>query len=525
MGILLLAFVLRIYGINDNPKAMYGDELTLAYDAYSILKTGYDSTGKFLPLFFATGGGRPAGYIYATIPLVAFLGPTALAARFVSILSGVGVVLLLYLICSQLFSKKIGIFASFLASITPWELSLSRGAFESHFALFLSLLGLYFFLKSQAKTKWLFVSGLSFALSMQTYSTYVLVIPLFVLLLLFYQGKLKSILSNFGIWLFLALIVSSALFSIYISINRGDKDRFSNLLIFNQPELQKDIGVKINQERAYTLLKQDAAKKFHNRISENLGVLLDNYTRYYSVGFLFLKGDMSPRHNPASAGELYWFCLPLIILGLIYLYQKNQKIFYFLLIWVVLAPLAAVLVGSPHALRSSFLLPPLLIIAACGSAKAKKIKFILILMLIIQLPVFLERFYLLSPNLNAKFWSYSARAAAEVALTEKYKFDFVILSTSIPDMEYAYPVYGKIDPKDFAYQREHKSYFGEYAFSKYGNVYIGSMPSGAISRVVTSLKGSVLYLGPIEDLGKVPNEKVQRDEAKNPLYVISTKEK
>ena len=76
--ILLLAFFLRIYGIDTNPKSMYGDELTLVYDTYSLLKTGQDQTGQAWPLFFSMGGGRPAGYIYATIPFTAIFGPTAL---------------------------------------------------------------------------------------------------------------------------------------------------------------------------------------------------------------------------------------------------------------------------------------------------------------------------------------------------------------------------------------------------------------------------------------------------------------
>src|SRR3989344_1847080 len=115
--IVFLAFFLRIFDIQDNPKAMYGDELTLVYDAYSILKTGKDQRGQLLPFYFNMGGGRPAGYIYATIPFVAILGPTALAARAVSVLSGIGVVILLFFLCKNIFSKQIGIFAAILASI------------------------------------------------------------------------------------------------------------------------------------------------------------------------------------------------------------------------------------------------------------------------------------------------------------------------------------------------------------------------------------------------------------------------
>lgn len=525
LSILLLAFILRIYDINNNPKSMYGDSLTLVYDAYSILKTGHDQTGQFLPLFFSMGGGRPAGYIYATIPFVAIFGPTPLAARSISILSGVGVALLLYLICSQILSKRIGIYAAFLASLTPWELSLSRGAFETHFALFLGLVGLYFFNKSKDNKLMLLPSGLSFALSMQTYSTYVLTVVLFVIILLIDKAlsESKQVFFNLQIIIFLSLVILSLLFSVYISFSRGDKDRFSNLLIFNQPQIQNEISSKVQAYRSYSLLKPELAKRLHNRFLENISVLMENYAKSFGLEFLFLKGDKNPRHNPANMGELYLICLPLIILGFVFIYLKSKKLFYFLSLWAAIGPLAASLVGPPHALRSSFLLPPLLILSACGIEKVKRGKVILFIIFLIQFSLFLERFFFLSPNLNASFWSYNAEKASEVAIENKKKYDYIILSTSIPDMEFAYPVYAKIEPSQALYQKTHKSTIQGFSFSKFDNVFLGVIPSGEIKKVMGYLEGSVLYLGPLEDRGKVDNEGIQRDENGAPMYVISKK--
>src|SRR5437773_1625010 len=94
--ILILAFFIRVVNLSNNPPALYGDELTIVYDAYSLLQTGHDQTGAFLPLTFSMGAGRPAGYVYGSIPFVLFLGPTALGVRMLSVLSGVGIIFLLY---------------------------------------------------------------------------------------------------------------------------------------------------------------------------------------------------------------------------------------------------------------------------------------------------------------------------------------------------------------------------------------------------------------------------------------------
>jgi len=69
---LALGFIIRIIGITELP--LYGDELTMAYDSYSILNTGRDQTGELLPLTFTMGAGRPGGYIYASLPFIAIFG-------------------------------------------------------------------------------------------------------------------------------------------------------------------------------------------------------------------------------------------------------------------------------------------------------------------------------------------------------------------------------------------------------------------------------------------------------------------
>ncbi len=532
--ILFLASYLRIVDINSNPKAMYGDSLTLVYDAYSILKTGKDQTGQFLPLFFSMGGGRPAGYIYATIPFVALFGPTAAAARAVSILSGIGIVLLLYLLGRKLFSEKIGIYAAFLAAIAPWELSISRGAFETHFALFLSLLGLYCFYKARENQLWWMVSAVSFALAMQTYLTYVVNISLFIGLLFWSEGffKDRKKLINWKPILLVCLIAASLVFSIYTSASRGSKDRFSNIALFDRPEVQANISSKVAVKRAFSAVKPELAYRIHNKYTENLALIFENYTKNFGLEFLFLKGDQEPLHNPASMGELCWGMLPLIILGIIYLYLNQRKYLGLLVGWLLIAPIAGSLVSLPHALRNSFMLPPFLILAACGlefifdqknKSTARKILIAIFIIFLIQLPFFIYNFYFLAPNLYANFWSYNAKKGVEIALKNSKKFDYIILSTSIPDMEFAYPVYAKVDPGQVISQFSKKTYLQEFSFVKYGKVYLGSIPSGNIKRIMGGLAGSVLYIGPVQDRGKVDSERIVRDKDGSAMFVISTK--
>ena len=144
IAILILGFILRVYKINSLP--LYGDELTIVYDSYSILKTGRDQTGEFLPLTLKMGAGRPAGYVYVSIPFVAMFGPNIWGVRGLSVLSGLGIIILMYFLSKKIFSEKVGLTASFLTSISLWDIYLSRAGFEAHFALFLTLFGVVLFL-------------------------------------------------------------------------------------------------------------------------------------------------------------------------------------------------------------------------------------------------------------------------------------------------------------------------------------------------------------------------------------------
>ena len=83
LAILLLGFAIRVYKITEMP--LYGDELTMVYDTYSILKTGKDATGQSFPITFRMGAGRTGGYIYGSIPFVYIFGPGAWGVRGLSL--------------------------------------------------------------------------------------------------------------------------------------------------------------------------------------------------------------------------------------------------------------------------------------------------------------------------------------------------------------------------------------------------------------------------------------------------------
>lgn len=104
--IVLLSFIARIAFINSFPARLTHDEMSIGYNAFSLLKTAKDEWGRFLPLSFqAFGDYKLPGYIYSTVPFVYLFGLNVIALKLPSILAGTLSALVLYKI-ALLLQKK-----------------------------------------------------------------------------------------------------------------------------------------------------------------------------------------------------------------------------------------------------------------------------------------------------------------------------------------------------------------------------------------------------------------------------------
>lgn len=505
--ILLLTFFLRSVNISNNPKALYGDELSLALDSYSILNTGKDQTGEFLPITFHQGGGRSGGYVYGSIPFVALFGPTPLGIRLLSVLSGLGIVVMVFLIAG-LVAEEIGVISAALLAISPWDISLSRGGFESHFALFLSLVGVYGLFKAKVNPKWYLLSGVGFFLSIFTYPTYRLIIPIFIIFFfwVFREHYLTTLKKNVNPFLgaFLIFLILSLALSYNQTFGKESDERFSSINVFSQAELKNNLTQKINLERNLDSLPKSLALLFHNKYLEYVEILGENYLKNLSPNFLFLHGDTNPRHNPTVMGEFYLVDLILIIFGAIYLFKKNKTFFKVFSGWILIAPLSASLVGDPHALRSSFMLPPLIIFSSLGlyflffKRKKRNYRVLilgLVLIFILQFGVFLDRLYFLSGKQFSFFWDYPAKEASLIAFKNKDKYQYILLSTKINSLELAYPVYATVNPDLVISRYRKRAILGNYYFKKFDNIFLGEVADQELTKFLNNLSGSVLYVG------------------------------
>ena len=116
-------------------------------------------------------------------------------------------------------------------------------------------------------------------------------------------------------------------------------------------------------------------------------------------------------------------------------------------------------------------------------------------MLVLQLIFLINTLYFLSPNKFGNFWSYPAYRTYLTVQENREKYDAIFISDRIDNVEFAYPVYARIDPKKVIEQNKKKTVVGEFQFKRFDNVYIGSIPKVKVKDFINSQEGKILYIG------------------------------
>lgn len=473
--IILLAAVLRIWQLDKVPVSLFGDELDSGYQAYSILKTGKDYSGNFLPINFKSlAEWRTPFSIYLSVPTVAIFGISAWGVRLPNAIVGVLAILGLYLLVYEFTKNKIlSLISAFLLAISPWHLQYSRTGFDGPEMVVLYIYGVYFLLTSFRGKNTLWLSAVCFALTPWAYNTAKLFLPLTLLMILIiWKDNLIKIAKGRLIWAIIIFSVITIPFAV-TTIFGGGTERIQGISIFNDPTVIPQIGFdRLNdiQTRGGSNIQQASIfdKLFHNQITSYTKTFTDNYLQSFSTQFLFIKGDsLNPRQS--SGIELYKLDFIFLILGLIFLTtaQLDKKIKLFLIFWLLMAPIPSALTqdGGDHATRLLLMLPVLIILIAFGIKfsyekinKNFKVLFAIILSIgyLASFIFYQHDYWIHYPWRSERWWHAGYEEAVKSAVEEGKNYDRVIISSADePSLKFfiAWSMY----PPD-RFQKEYNSY-------------------------------------------------------------------
>lgn len=366
--ILVLAVFLRFYQLNQNPPSLNWDEISHGYNAYSILKTGQDEWGFSFPTIFrAYGDYKLPVYIYLTTLSIGVLGLSDWAIRLPSALAGVLSVFLTYLLVKKLFKNDLAALSSSLfLAISPWHIFLSRPAFEANLSSLLVIAGLYFFLVGLEKKWFLPMSFLFLGLSVHTYNSARVFVPLVLITLFFlYQSSLREWIRNRKreVILSAALLLLFFIPLVYSFVSPSGWARFKWVTILDQGAINR-----INMARGSSFLPKPLPKLIHNKATYFAFNFTKNYFSNLSPKYLFLKGGSNYQYNIPGRGMIYPIEALLIFFGLYKLFKNWQKKeSKLVLFWWLLAIVpAAATQENPHVLRTILVLPMPQVLAALG---------------------------------------------------------------------------------------------------------------------------------------------------------------
>lgn len=505
--LIILFFIaggLRLWNIANNPPSLTWDEVSIGYNAYSILKTGKDEHGRFLPLdtFIAYGDYKPPLSIYLTVPFIAVLGLNELSVRLPSALFGIATVILVYFLVKEMFQKgnsgkiidkqnskqlhfsaNLSFFEKYLPLTTvlvltfsPWHINLSRAGFEANIALFFVVFGIYLFMRAKSYPNVFIVVWLPFVAAIYTFNSARYTVPfLSIGLCVYYFRKIKKNWKKFLLGVCIAILCLIPITGHLLS--KESRLRFAEVNIFSDISIVQKANTRIAQSDGNVI-----SKIFSNRRMGYAYTFIIHYFDHFEPSFLFIRGDGNPKFSTQDVGQLYPIEAIFLSLGVISFLAYYPKLGLFLLYWLSVAIIpAATARETPHALRIINSLPTWHIFIAFGliyilwmvrnsllsKYNKRKIVGITLIMIISTVYVFQILHYLYNYHIHygikyAGEWQYGYKQAIQSVLKNTSGNENIVITNSI-GRAYMYTLfYTKYDPQQYLSQK--KSYFDPTGF-------------------------------------------------------------
>lgn len=515
LAIILIATFLRLWKLNEVPVSLFSDELDVGYQAYSILKTGKDYFGNFLPLHFQSyADSRTPLYIYSSVPSVAVFGITAWGVRLPAAIFGVLGVLAIYLLVLEIGNWKLATAASVLLALSPWHLQYSRAAFEVTMLLTFLLFGLYFFFKSLKKPQFLWVSVALLVFTPWIYNTATLFIPL-LMLFIFLVWK-KQILKVKRRELIKAAVAGCVIgFPIvYGLLFGGTAKRASYISIFTDPTAKSEVDysilydAKVRKVYGGGFTSKVLTRLVHNKFSFWGSKVINNYISSLSFDFLFLKGDPNLRHSIEGMGQFYKFEVILLLLGIVlfFIKFKDKKVKLLILFWILagILPSAITRDGGTHATRLIIILPPLVFLISYGLIgtlqELKGQKRILLtstfaLLYLVSFVFYEHNYWMHNPWYSERSWQAGYREVIETMREKQKEYKKIVITNANDDPRIFFASYYPANPRDWQKGLSKETVVGFGELQHFGEFYFGQVDGQVgIAGLADYLDDDTLYI-------------------------------
>ncbi|CAN5303667.1 hypothetical protein BH10PAT1_BH10PAT1_1630 [soil metagenome] len=516
VGILVIAFVLRIYQVDKVPVSLFGDELDLGYQAYSILHTGADYYGNKWPLqFHSLAEYRTPLYLYSTVPTVAVFGISPLGVRLPAVIFGVLGIWALYLLVKQITEREdLALVSAVVLTFSPWHLQYSRAGFEVTELLFFLIIGLYFFFKGLKNGKWMWLSIVFLVLCPFIYSTAKLFIPmLLVFLFVVYRKEILKLPKKYLFYTCIAGLIVG-LPTAYSIIKTPQ--RFDYISIFSDPTIEPEVGTARQRDahmRGQTRTGLNPTimdKLFENKFTFWTKTIVDHYAEALSTDFFFRQGDPNPRQSLTGMGEFYKVEAVSMIVGisLFFVLNKNSKFKLLIGFWILAGILPAAITrdGGNHATRLILILPPFTFLIAYGIVEGLKLikknyrKFALVIYVsgfLLCFGMYIHNYYVHYPTQSEIWWHAGYKEAITDVKELQANYKTVVISTANEPPWIFFAAWYPYPPAEWQKNFPVGNDVELAGFGKVSHIskfYFGTPSVGGVYNIGKSVDKNILYL-------------------------------
>ena len=481
LAILVLAIGLRLPYVSDIPSGFHADEAAYGYNAYSVLKTGRDEYGRFLPLIFESfGDSKAAVYSYLTIPWIAIFGLTEFAVRFPSVIFGVIFVLLTYLLVFRFsWDKRLSTITALLAAVSPLGIELSRVQSDPLVCIVFFYLALYLWVMWLEKRKGIYIVFMlaTIFLSFLTYTvTRLFAIPFFVLFAYMFwktynaQAKRMFVVVN--------LIVLGAIIFLSVGFAGG---RFSQINVFSSRDVQLILDEEIREDGVAGKSSIEA-RIVHNKPIAYARYMLTNFSSYLSSDFLFFQSEQPRREQIPHMGVLLLIECPFLLIGIYQAFKKKLRYGVLSVVWFLLVPATLSIISgeTPNIHRFFLAMLPLHILVGLGILAVIKAlthinRSIVVVgiagVFLLNLGYFFHQLFIHQPTHFPYYRGFAYKELVQKLPLYYDKYDHVVV-TKGNESPYIYILFfGSYDPTLYQQSGSHRDLdyqgFGKYVFVPY----------------------------------------------------------
>lgn len=460
-SLLFLGFFFRLWRLDKAPISLFGDELDVGLQGYSILTTGKDYLGNKFPIMFHSFSEyRLPMQLYLVVPFIKLFGLNEFGVRGPAVFSGFITLILFYFLAKEIFDKRTAAVGTLFLTFSPWHFNFSRQANDAGILLPFILAGVLFFIKGTKNYKFFLFSALFFALSIYTYAIATVFVPLLLcsLTIIYRKEIFKNSLPKLALAAGIGLIILLPYMFFVLKGTAGQ--RFSGISVAGNT----DVLQQLHDRRRWS--DSLLTKVLYNKDTVVLNEEVINYIKSFSTTFLFSEGDPNLRQGVAGFGEMYMIEAIFVFVGLssmIFGAYKDRKNLYLLLTWLLLAPIPSALTkdGGNHAARLIPMLIPLVLFSAFGFLliwdrlfKSKKIiaKIVLIfigLFILVDFTKFIHRYFVIWPNESWRFWQYGFKETINFVKSKESNYGRIVFNNTYEPMLPRFLFYYQYDMNKF----------------------------------------------------------------------------